>query len=174
MNGKAAVLVVFRNGRDGREVLFIRRTESPDDPWSGQVAFPGGHSEPGDASLLDTAMREAFEEVGLEANCIQGAPVPSGTHYTGNRRASTAVEVFVGSLRQGKEPALVAGPEVASLFWAPISRLKRERRGVTFAGSDGMVEEEGFVFDSDFVWGLTYRILSSILKSEEEKGRGHS
>jgi 8-oxo-dGTP pyrophosphatase MutT (NUDIX family) len=169
MHVKAAVLVVFRTGVNGREVLLIRRTVDADDPWSGQIAFPGGHAEPGDANLLETALREAKEEVGLPADCIQGAPTNAGTHYTGNRRASTAVEVFVGALRPGADPALAAGPEVASLFWAPISLLRREIRGVSFAGSDGTVQEEGFGLDGDFVWGLTYRILSSILKQEESK-----
>jgi 8-oxo-dGTP pyrophosphatase MutT (NUDIX family) len=169
MNGKAAVLVVFRVGENGREVLLIRRTESADDPWSGQIAFPGGHAEPGDASLLDTATREAFEEVGLVKDIIEGTPTPAGTHYTGNRRANTAVEVFVASLHPGARPSLKPGPEVASLFWAPLDQLRRERRRVSFVGSNGLVEEEGFVFGKDFVWGLTYRILSSIIKQERER-----
>ena len=59
----AAVAVIF--GRAG-SFLLIRRVERPDDPWSGQVAFPGGRVEPEDASFSETACREAREEVGLD------------------------------------------------------------------------------------------------------------
>ena len=46
-NARAAVALVFREGRDGLELLFIKRAEHERDPWSGHIGFPGGRSEPG-------------------------------------------------------------------------------------------------------------------------------
>src|SRR5258706_15931093 len=46
-SSRAAVALILRDGPQGIEVLFIRRAEHPQDPWSGQMAFPGGRAEPG-------------------------------------------------------------------------------------------------------------------------------
>src|SRR5204863_9652046 len=64
---RAAVALIFRAGRDGSpELLFIKRAEYPGDPWSGQIAFPGGREESGDASLQQTAIRETRGETGID------------------------------------------------------------------------------------------------------------
>src|SRR5208337_658874 len=60
----AAVAVIIDPQHEG-SMLLIQRTEREGDPWSGQIAFPGGHKASGDRTLLDTAMREADEEVGI-------------------------------------------------------------------------------------------------------------
>ena len=64
---EAAVALILRETRgDDLELLFIKRAARADDPWSGQIAFPGGRHDATDASLEDTAVRETREEVGLE------------------------------------------------------------------------------------------------------------
>ncbi len=49
---RAAVAIVLREGAKGIELLLIRRSEHPDDPWSGQMAFPGGRHDPEDLRSL--------------------------------------------------------------------------------------------------------------------------
>src|SRR5256714_4453421 len=64
---RAAVALIFHAGEEGLpELLFIKRAEYPGDPWSGQIAFPGGREEAGDTSLAQTAVREAREETGID------------------------------------------------------------------------------------------------------------
>ncbi|ORX49092.1 hypothetical protein DM01DRAFT_1108567 [Hesseltinella vesiculosa] len=50
------------------EMLYIQRAKRPGDVWSGQVAFPGGKSEPQDTTDVETAAREVLEEIGLDLN----------------------------------------------------------------------------------------------------------
>ena len=84
----AAVLApVYRDPQGDIRLVFIRR--SPGGVHGGQIAFPGGRREPEDATLLDTALREADEEIGLPANQVQVlAELPViGTMATGFRIA---------------------------------------------------------------------------------------
>ena len=67
---ESAVLApVYRDPRGAVRVVFIRRT--PHGVHGGQIAFPGGRRESSDASLLQTALREAEEEIGLEPRRVQ-------------------------------------------------------------------------------------------------------
>jgi 8-oxo-dGTP pyrophosphatase MutT (NUDIX family) len=66
----AAVLVPVVRRESGLTVLFTRRTAHLND-HAGQISFPGGRSEPGDASAAETALREAAEEIGLAAAQVE-------------------------------------------------------------------------------------------------------
>jgi 8-oxo-dGTP pyrophosphatase MutT (NUDIX family) len=63
---RAAVAVTLAPGPEELEVLLIRRAEHEGDPWSGHMAFPGGHHDPTDPTLAATAERETLEEVGID------------------------------------------------------------------------------------------------------------
>lgn len=66
---KSAVLALFYPAEDKIYLVLIKRTEYPG-VHSGQVSFPGGGWEPGDKDLIDTALREAEEEIGVNRNVI--------------------------------------------------------------------------------------------------------
>ena len=72
---KAAVAVILRPAPgetlDSTEILFIKRAERDGDPWSGHMAFPGGHMEPDDSDLKESAIRETKEEIGLDLRDAQ-------------------------------------------------------------------------------------------------------
>src|SRR5215210_8407199 len=75
----AAVALVLREGLEGPELLVIKRSEAEHDHWSGHLALPGGRVEPEDESLLATAARETFEEVGLDLRAGGEAVARLGT-----------------------------------------------------------------------------------------------
>ena len=64
---EAAVALILLPTSDGDlEALFIKRAEVEGDPWSGQMAFPGGRRDPVDDDLLATAARATLEETGID------------------------------------------------------------------------------------------------------------
>ena len=63
---RAAVAIVLRPKKKDTEALFILRSIKEGDPWSGHMAFPGGHQDDSDSSLKAAAERETMEEVGLD------------------------------------------------------------------------------------------------------------
>jgi 8-oxo-dGTP pyrophosphatase MutT (NUDIX family) len=65
----AVLAPVYRDAHGHVRLVFIRR--SPHGRHGGQIAFPGGRREPTDANLLQTALREAEEEIGLEPARVQ-------------------------------------------------------------------------------------------------------
>lgn len=68
---QASVLIPLLQKDNTWHVLFIRRAEHSEDMHSGQVAFPGGGTHPEDLDAETTALREAFEEIGLKPGDVQ-------------------------------------------------------------------------------------------------------
>src|SRR5258706_15048364 len=105
----AAVGVILHDGDDGLEALFIRPAVRAGDTWSGQIAFPGGRRDPGDADLLATAIRETMEEVGVD---LSGAERLGGLDDLYPRTPvlpPVVVRPFVFALTA--RPTIVVGPE---------------------------------------------------------------
>lgn len=167
---KAAVALIFRSGEAGEEsgspeLLFIKRADYPGDPWSGQVAFPGGREEPGDLSLADTAARETHEETGIDL-------MRDGT-FIGtlddlrpriNRLPDVIVRPYVVLLDR-YEP-LVLSNEVALAFWIPLEALKAADswRETPILARGVQINTRAFHHDGHLVWGMTERILGQLLE----------
>jgi 8-oxo-dGTP pyrophosphatase MutT (NUDIX family) len=163
VSSRAAVALILRGGPAGLDVLFIRRAEDARDPWSGQMAFPGGRSEPGDADLRVTAIRETAEEIGLD--------LAREAEYLGRldevramarlRPMDLTITPFVFHLpgRGGATP----GEEVTSIHWLPLGSLLSPEASSTYEyRHEGRVLSFPSLRVRDVViWGLTYRMLAS-------------
>jgi len=165
--GRAAVAIVVRDGTDGPEVLLIRRADHPGDAWSGHMAFPGGREDPQDEDLLATAIRETFEEVGLDlgqAGRLLGqlAPLPA---IARGRPVGMTIVPFIFELVADAE--LLYSDEVAEAVWVPLDPLLQGQLQTTFAvdreGGE-RVELPAHDVGGRVVWGLTYRMLDSLLE----------
>ncbi len=165
---RAAVAAILRDGPEGPEVFFILRAESPRDPWSGHIAFPGGRREPDDDNLLATAIRETREEVGIELTRGElVARLPDCPAFKRSKRGVLVVTPFVFAKRDTVTPTLNA--EVAGTLWVPLATLARgEGKGThAFTWEEKPYELPCFRLDpgQHVLWGMTHRMLEQILEA---------
>jgi len=166
----AGVAVIFRSSHDDEEeVLLIRRAEREGDPWSGQVAFPGGMVSAADRSFEETARREAAEEVGVDLS--KGAAVFLG--YMREFKARTREVVVVPSVfKLIAASAVTPNEEVASCEWVSLRELAtKEARSTYFHSKSGTaIPFPSLVHRGLVIWGLTERILSAIFEDRKDAG----
>jgi 8-oxo-dGTP pyrophosphatase MutT (NUDIX family) len=155
----AAVLVPLYLD-DGRlHAVFTRRRDDLR-RHAGEISFPGGRQDPGEADLRRTALREAEEEIGLPGDAVEliGALQPTPTIAT-----NYAVYPFVGLIEPGRTWTPSAA-EVDAVLELPVDRLRAgserrrlRRRGVPF-------RTDVYVVDEHLIWGATARILADLLR----------
>jgi 8-oxo-dGTP pyrophosphatase MutT (NUDIX family) len=160
---RAAVAVVLAEGEPGVSLLLIRRAERASDPWSGHIALPGGHREPEDTDLLATALRETREELGLDLTAGGEYLGALGT-FTPGRRADIEVSPFVFAL--DARPPLTPNHEVDVPLWVPLATLTPSALSAEYelvlAGQRQRFP--AFRIGEHTVWGLTYRIVTTLLE----------
>ena len=164
---QAAVAVVLREFSNGTEVLFIKRAVKPGDPWSGQMAFPGGHRDPTDSGLKAAAMRETLEEVGLDLD---------GEAYLGaldhhwaaprGRRLDMLIAPHVFEIEG--DPRFELNYEVDETVWAPLEPMVQnelhDTETLSITGTPTVFN--GYrLAGGHFVWGLTYRMLKDFFRT---------
>ncbi len=162
---RAAVAVILRAGSDGApEVFFIKRADYAGDPWSGQVAFPGGRHEPADATLADTAIRETLEETGIDlARDGTMLGVLDDLNPVINRLPAIVVTPFVVLLNHAVP--LTLSSEVALAFWVPLDALCR---GGSWRETDVLargvhLNARAFDHEGHIIWGMTERMLAQLI-----------
>jgi 8-oxo-dGTP pyrophosphatase MutT (NUDIX family) len=158
----AAVTVVITADPDA--VLLIRRADRTGDPWSGHMALPGGRRELADQDLLATAIRETREELGFELSRNHLAGSLDDVAPRTPVLPPVAVRPFV-FLVPGRSP-LTLSSEVATAHWVSLDDLQQpERHQPVILQVAGISREvQAFQLDSGVVWGMTERILSSLLE----------
>jgi 8-oxo-dGTP pyrophosphatase MutT (NUDIX family) len=163
----ASVLVQLVERDDGLHVLLTRRTDHLTD-HAGQISFPGGRADPGDADVVDTALREAQEEVGLPRERVQVLG-PLNTYST---VSSYVVTPIVGLIQPPLQLTLDAF-EVAEAFEVPLSFLmtpahhqrhameyegvKRQFLSMPWQGIDAQGQPREY-----FIWGATAAMLRNL------------
>ena len=157
----SSVLMILKEIDHQLGIYFIKRAEFPDDKFSGHVAFPGGKRIEGDFTPLDTAVRETFEEIGVDiinngeilGNLDAVNPfTPSVSHYI--------VCPYVSILYEDVE--FTKNYEVDDIFWVPILHLiNPKNRDVRVRYRDGNeINDYIFKYENYIIWGLTGRILN--------------
>jgi 8-oxo-dGTP pyrophosphatase MutT (NUDIX family) len=165
----AAVALILRERPGGPEVLFIQRAESENDPWSGQVAFPGGGLEDTDHSLADAAIRETLEETAIALRHeLQIGRIDDLQGSSRSQSMNLAISCFV--YRLDHEPVPVPNYEVAEVFWIPLVMLRDQSRQIQYLTRFRQepypaVHLGSASSGSDrILWGLTHRFIRRFLE----------
>jgi 8-oxo-dGTP pyrophosphatase MutT (NUDIX family) len=133
---------------------------------AGEISFPGGRRDPGDADLSATALREAHEEIGLAPNAVELiGELPAISTFATNY----LIHPFVGLIEPGQQWE-VSPREVDVVLELPLgavqqskTRAEIERRGVKF-------EVDAYVLDGNLIWGATFRILADLFERLRQDG----
>lgn len=173
---RAAILLALRARSDGEpELLMIKRADAEGDPWSGHIACPGGRMEPGDHDLAVTAVRETWEETGVDI-ARDGRLLghlddlsPRSQHLP-----PLIIRPYVALVRT--EVEIVPSLEVADAFWVPLSALRtRTAWGTGLVHARGVERRVSVFQHGDYtVWGLTERVLRQFLHYVGEPPEGDS
>lgn len=159
----AAVLIPVIAQAQGLTVLFTQRTQHLQS-HSGQVSFPGGRAEPGDASAEFTALREAQEEIGLALERVEILGRLPEYHTRTGFRVTPVIGLIQPPLELTPDPR-----EVESVFEVPLSFLldpaNRQRRTRELQGRS--VGFYVFEYQGHMIWGATAGMLVNLNKMLE-------
>lgn len=158
---KSAVLLALFAQDDETHLAFIRRAATLR-AHSGEIAFPGGSYDQEDASLVATALREAFEEISLPPGRVEvlGLLPPVFTVVS-----NFLILPVVAYLPSGPGTLLAQASEVAEVLILPLNALADPAIVHTEVWNNGGRSREVFFYDygSLRIWGATGRILASLL-----------
>lgn len=159
----ASVALILVPGAEGLDTLFIRRAVRDGDPWSGQIALPGGRRDAVDLDLEATAIRETREEVAVELLGAERLGALDDVRPRTQLLPPVLVRPFIFALAD--RPSLSPSLEVQSAFWAPLARLlvPGTHRDVTLPVPGGDRTFPAYVLGQDVIWGMTERILTLFL-----------
>lgn len=165
----ASVLIALFYASSEWRVLYIRRVTSERDRHSGQVAFPGGKRDEHDTTAADVALREAWEEVGLQRDHVQILGQLDTYHTSSNFLVTPIVGIIPHPYEFVPEPS-----EVDRVFSIPLSYLSDRRnielRDRQFPSAELRQQVELKVvyfrhYDGERLWGATARMTLQLLKA---------
>ena len=161
----ASVLIpLFRHNKQWH-ILYIRRVQNERDRHSGQVAFPGGRRDPTDASAVETALREADEEIGLSHSNVRVVGTLDDYLTSSNYLVTPVVGVVPWPHDYKAQPSEVDRIFSIPLVWlANPANIEIRRRDVP-AGSQHVNTTVIYFshYDDELLWGATARMTVAFM-----------
>lgn len=153
----AAVLMLLTDVPDPC-VTFVTRAETLRN-HAGQIALPGGRVDPGDVDRVDTALREAHEEIGLDRSLVTPIGQLPALWVPASRYDVTTI---IATWRGGQRLRPVDPTETGAVHSYPVSLLSSSEVRVTGRHPSGY-KGPAFVLGDQFIWGLTAHLVDWVL-----------
>lgn len=147
------------------ELLLIKRSVRQGDPWSGHMALPGGRHDPADSSAAETAIRETWEEVGIDLRLADRRLGRLDDVEPGSAKLQIVVSPFVFCVPPGTTTTI--NEEVERAYWVGCRRLAAPQATTEYLHALESGEQVSFPaigYEDDVIWGLTYRILRQFIE----------
>lgn len=162
--GHAAVSMILRDNGATPDLLFILRAPHQNDPWSGDIGFPGGRLNPSEDDPRQAAERETIEELDLDLgqaehlgrlDDLYGATLP------------VLVSCYVYAFDH--TPQMTPNYEIADTFWFPLEELLNPQRHhqarLVYRGQELTPPAVDLLGPGQTVlWGITYRLINSFFQ----------
>jgi 8-oxo-dGTP diphosphatase len=163
-DANAAVALLLKQKRSDFEILLVKRVQNPQDPWSGQMALPGGKREPNDNDLKATVTRETMEETGvmLDDSSFLGVL----TAVKSEPKPGMKILPFVALLDHAPKLKL-SRKELESYMWVPCETIVQSKGVAEFSFG----KYPAYILLDGVVWGITYKILSQFIQAVEKATR---
>ena len=155
----AAVAMIFSMHTGELTLCFGKRAAFEGDPWSGDMAFPGGKGEAIDKTFHEIAVRETFEETGLEIgrNQLIGALKPLTTYGSATRPALTVCPLIYAL--DAPPPLFNISSELDEAFWIPVQHLWNPTHLTSLTYARNSTVYPGIDYRGRIIWGFTLRML---------------
>ncbi len=154
----AGVLVALVNRDEGVHVVLTQRTEHLSD-HAGQISFPGGRAEAHDATIIDTALRETEEEIGLARMHVQVLGTLPDYHTVTGYRVTPVVGWVDAPVSFKPDPF-----EVAEVFEVPLTffldAANHQRHSLMREGVERFYY--AMPYDGHYIWGATAGMLVTL------------
>lgn len=150
-------MILLDGDGENQRLLFVKRAAFLK-AHPGEIAFPGGKWEPGDDSLLNTALRETMEEVNVSADHVSIV----GELPEGMTRKGVVVKPYVGVLNAQSVASVRPNcSEITQCLWGERKWLVQDNRvrTDTFCIGNQFFWSPAYRLEEDIVWGLTARFL---------------
>jgi 8-oxo-dGTP diphosphatase len=156
LDAQAAVVVLLKATSQGFEVLLVKRAEKTGDPWSGQIALPGGKCDADDEDLKATVVRETLEETGIRLHV--GCRF-LGAMETVRSTQKPEMKILPFLVIQEQDQTIELNEELTEYFWTPLTEFAKNKGTVKFCFG----EYPAYIIENRVIWGLTYKIMQNLL-----------
>ena len=161
--GKQAAVLMLMSGSATEtlpadaEILLMHRSPHMRS-HSGQIAFPGGRLDPGDLNPVDAALREAWEETGLDRRSVTPLAQLAEVHV---RVSGYPVHPILGHWHTPMQVGVVSPDEADEVFTVPLSQLINPENRISVGWNDW--QGPAFRIDDYIIWGFTGGLLSAAI-----------
>ena len=155
----AILILLFQNQHGQLSTIFQKRSQRVHHP--GEISFPGGRFEKADVNLINTALRETQEEIGINASDIDilGPLNPTTT------RMGYVMSPFIGYTDQKDIEFVANDEEIERLIEVPLDHLLDpvNQAWITWQGQNSTLTALGFRIDDEIIFGATARVVCEFI-----------